>query len=144
MNSFWHKRIPFRYAVLFLIVVFCFADLGYFFPLSAHQDLPFQVIGECVALLILSLILLLGYSLQKSSTWNAQRGVVRVIGVALVFAVSLLTADWRQSFSGDHFDSAQLFTRLLRALLTGIFTSIFIEIFRPTPLKSSKEEGVVV
>ena len=144
VSSFWHKRIPFRYAVLLLVVVICFADWEYFFPLSAHQDLQFQVIGDCVELLILSLILLLGYSLHNSSTWNAQRGAGRVIVLALLFAVSVLTTDWRQIFPGDHFDSKPLLTRLLRALLTGLVSGIFIEFFRPNSERSSEEEGSAV
>ena len=143
MKSVFGKKVLNLLAIALCLVAIGFARWQYFFPLSAHSDFRFQVVGECLELLVLGGILVLAYfgfagERRKGGTMPMSNGKKALGGVAI--ATTSIVLAWRDFFPNDQFKLSAGIDALMLSLFMGLFLSIFGFNFRRNQGKPSKEE----
>jgi hypothetical protein len=77
-------------------------DRSYFFPVSAHTDWRFQLLGESLELLALVGLQIVARMLGKNAEFSPLNFRSRLYVSAIVPAVLFVTC-WRDFFPNDHF-----------------------------------------
>jgi len=120
-------------------------DWSYFFPLSAHTDLRFQVVGESLALLALAGIVIL---MRVTGSGEGARSSTltfrwRVLSGAF-FVVLLFVMFWRDFFPNDSFSLRAGAMDFLYAPAAGLAIFAFSFLTSPTLTEPSKEREASV
>lgn len=140
MSSFWHKPIPLRCFIAFFVLFICYTDWGYFFPLSTHGDLKFQVVGEAIEVIVLSLLLAILRYLQKNSGEATQLTADRAALIGLAFAAFLFFDHWREFFPNHQFSGAKLMPLLFETVMQGALFGLFLYAFQGPSRRPSKQD----
>jgi len=137
------KKTPTWLGTLLFLAALAFKDWESFFPLSAHSDLKFQIVGESVELLVLVGINSLGrLSLppEAETPGAASPATPRGVFIGAIVALFLLSTYWRDYFPNDRFSSGELLKDLGYSLLAGVVVLLFSLIPPAKKGKPSKEE----
>ena len=120
-----------------------FMHWRYVFPLAAHSDLQFQIVGESVEFLTIAGIFALiffGFAEERKKSRQGQvSDGVKVLAGAALAALSI-ALDWREFFPDDRFDPSAGIAGLVGSLVIGLFFGIFAFAFQKQPDKPSKED----
>ncbi len=143
MKSVFGKRVLNLLAIALCPVAIGFAHWKYFFPLSAHSDFRFQVVGECLELLVLGGIFVLAYfgfaSERRQGGTMPMSNRKKALGGVVMAVVSLMLA-WREFFSNDQFKLSAGIDAIMISLFMGVFMYIFGYNFHRNQGKPSTEE----
>ena len=148
MKSRTGKRLMNLLVVALLFAAIGFVDWGHFFPVSAHSDLGFQVVGECIEVMVVLGVFSIAYfgfakERRKNSHVQVSDGK-RVVGGA-VFAALMIFLNWRAFFPGDRFNFEAGFGDLIGAVFAGALMGLLVvSNKRSTQKPSSEEEKSVV
>jgi len=118
-------------------------DWKYFFPVSTHSDIQFQVIGEFVELLWVLGLLLLGFwnfRKQRRKGVSAQATAGTAVLSGFMYTAILVALHWRQFFPNDQFNFLAGVDDLVIALIAGLFFTIATCAFPPKSMKPSIED----
>jgi hypothetical protein len=134
------KKIPTWLWTLLYLAGVVSMDREHFFPLSAHSDLKFQIVGESLELLALVGIGVLPRLLlpRDTETPDAESPVTPPGAfVGAIVAAFLLSIFWRDYFPNDKFNSGEL---LGYSLFAGVVILLFSLIPPSKKGKPSREE----
>jgi hypothetical protein len=130
-------------AILAVPLAIGFMHWRYFFPVAAHSDLQFQIVGESAeSLAIVGICALIFFSFaekrKKAGPTQVSDGLKVLAGAA--FAALSITLDWREFFPNDRFDPSAGIAGLVGSLFMGLFFGIFAFAFQKQQGKPSKED----
>ena len=137
------KKIPTWLGTLLYLAGPVFMDREHFFPLSAHSDLKFQIVGESLELLALVGIGVLPRLLLPldTETPDAESPVTPPgLFVGAIVSAVLLSIFWRDYFPNDRFNPGELLKDLGYSLLAGVIILLISMIPSVKKGKPIKEE----
>src|SRR5258708_7600072 len=129
MSSIWKRKIPFRVVVVLVPSAIALMDWRYFFPLSAHPDFRFQIVGEFLELLVVASIIVLlrvRYPNATKKLATAPSSIDGAITAGGAFAAVTFIFEWRRFFPNDQFQPAGLYEAVLSSLLRGLLFGLFM------------------
>jgi hypothetical protein len=101
---FWTKKKAKGLLVAVLALgYFAYKDWSHFFPLSAHSDLRFQVVGEFLALLALAGVFMMPVAESRGDAWPSTLTLRWWVLTGTSFSLFLFVMYWRCYFPNDSF-----------------------------------------
>ncbi len=143
MGSFLTKEIPKWILIPMVIGFLAFLVWKDIFPLSAHPDLQFQVLGEILELLALIATLALvrtAFAKLRKRVTGEKVSYSANIGSAIAFSMIFIFMDWRKFFPGDHFQLSAGLSTIYGALLAGVFFGLYGVAFAGNYERPTNEE----
>jgi hypothetical protein len=130
-------------SILAVPVAIGFMHWRYFFPLAAHSDLQFQIVGESVeflAIVGICALIFFGFAekRKKAAAGQVSDGLKVLAGTA--FTALSIALDWREFFPNNRFDPSAGIGGLVGSLFIGLFFGIFAFAFQKQPGRPSKED----
>lgn len=128
MKSVLGKRMLNLLAIALCPVAIGFVHWKYFFPRSAHSDFRFQLVGECLELLVLGGIFVLAYfgfanERRQGEAIPLSNGKKALGGVAI--GITSIVLAWREFFPNDQFKLSAGIDALTFSLFMGLFMYIY-------------------
>ncbi len=146
VRSFWKKEIPPGLMLPILIGYFVLMAWFHLFPLASHPDLRFQIVGELVAdAAMIGMFAFLFLRFKDFRRRAAARELTHgeQLISAIVYAVVMLTVNWRDFFPGDRFQfSAGVGTLVGVAFATAVFMAISFSTPQGKPAKEDEKSVV--
>jgi hypothetical protein len=126
-----------------LVIAIVNRDISDFLPLADHSNLRFQLIGECVEIIVLaSLFLLLGGFLKQGDDSERLPMTLHTrIVLAAFIAIFLLTGFWRDFFPNGTFSLSAGAVDFVYAPLAGLGSMAISYVLGPRREKPNQEEG---
>jgi hypothetical protein len=147
VTSIWERPIPLWISFSFSAVMMIAIDWGYFFPLSAHNDLRFQVIGASVAALVVFTGLTIAYAVSaraRRKPGSRTGPIIVALLQGVFFALATFALEWRDVFPGSRFDPHAIQHSLWSHLFGGCAFGLFTYGTRNIPRKLPKPEENLV